>query len=133
MIKHEQKLCIGAPRDASLPKTMELFLGKIRRMGTFSEERLLDVGCGGGSFTRALGTDFREVHGIDVQEDYLEQFREAVKDDHRFLVSNMSASDMAYPEDFLTRSSRLRHWSMFLICPKPRARLSACCGPVTNC
>jgi len=79
---------------------MALFLGKLRQMGAFSGERLLDVGCGGGSFTRALGLDFREVHGIDVQEDYLEQFREAVKDDPRFVVSNMSASDMAYPDDF---------------------------------
>ena len=100
MIEHKQKLYIGAARDASLPKTMEIVLGKLRRMGAFSGERLLDVGCGSGVFTRELGRNFREVHGIDVQEGCLEQFRATVKDDDRFVISNMSASDMAFPDDY---------------------------------
>jgi 2-polyprenyl-3-methyl-5-hydroxy-6-metoxy-1,4-benzoquinol methylase len=61
---------------------------------------MLDIGCGNGSFTRALGTAFREVHGIDVQEHHLEQFRQSVQDDKRFVVSNMTASDMSFPDDF---------------------------------
>jgi SAM-dependent methyltransferase len=100
MIEHKQKLLIGAPRDASLPRTLEVFVGKLRGMGAFSGQRLLDVGCGSGVFTQALGTAFSEVHGIDVQEHYLQQFRAAVKDDPRFVVSNMSASDMSYPDGF---------------------------------
>jgi SAM-dependent methyltransferase len=100
MIEHKQKLFIGAPRDASLPRTMEVVVGKLRRMGAFSGERLLDIGCGSGAFTRALGTAFSEVHGIDIQEHYLKQFREAVKDDPKFVVSHMSASDMSFPDDF---------------------------------
>jgi SAM-dependent methyltransferase len=100
MIEYKKKLLIGTPRDASLPRTMELVVGKLRRLGAFSGERLLDIGCGGGAFTRALASSFPEVHGIDIQEDYLKQFRESVKDDKRFVISNMSASDMAFPDDF---------------------------------
>jgi SAM-dependent methyltransferase len=99
MIEHKQELWIGAARDASLPRTMAVFTDKLRQMGKFSGERLLDVGCGSGAFTRALGTAFRQVHGIDVQEPYLAQFRAAVKDDKRFVVSNMSASEMTFPDN----------------------------------
>src|SRR5271154_2812753 len=100
MINHKHELCIGAPRDASLPMTMQVVLGKLRRMGAFSGERMLDIGCGSGVFTQALGSAFREVHGIDLQDFYLNQFREAVKEDKRFVVSNMSAADMTFPDDF---------------------------------
>jgi len=100
MIEHQHELFVGAPRDASMSKTVEVFVGKLRSMGTFSGERMLDVGCGNGDFTRHLGTAFREVHGIDVQEPFLEQFRQRVTDDKRYVVSNMSASAMGFPDDF---------------------------------
>ena len=59
---------------------------------------MLDVGCGDGAFTQVLGTDFREVHGIDVQEPYLEAFRETIKGDDRYTIVNMSASTMTFPD-----------------------------------
>ena len=98
MLQHNQILYVGAPRGAALRKTVELITGKLRRLGSFRGERMLDVGCGDGAFTQVLGADFQEVHGIDVQEDYLERFREETKGDHRYFVTNMSASAMAFPD-----------------------------------
>lgn len=83
-----------------MTRTMEVFVGKLRRMGAFSGDRLLDVGCGSGEFTRALGTAFREVHGIDIQEPHLEQFRRTVQNDQKYVVSSMSASAMTFADDF---------------------------------
>jgi SAM-dependent methyltransferase len=61
---------------------------------------MLDVGCGEGTFTTVLGQGFREVHGIDVQEDFLARFRETARDDRKFIVRNMSASAMSYSNDY---------------------------------
>ncbi len=98
MLEHEQTLYVGAPRGEALSKTLELITAKLLRLGKFSGERLLDVGCGDGAFTRVLAARFSQIHGIDVQEAYLEIFREAVNEDGRFHVSNMSASAMTFPD-----------------------------------
>jgi SAM-dependent methyltransferase len=99
MLEHQQSLYVGAPRSASCRRTLEVITGKLRRHGRFSGERLLDIGCGDGAFTLILGKEFREVHGIDVQDNYLARFRDAVTGDSRFVVSNMSASAMTFPDN----------------------------------
>ena len=101
MLEHHQPLYVGAPRDASCRRTVEVITGKLRRLGEFpAGGRLLDVGCGDGAFTRVLANGFREVHGIDVQEPYLARFRETIKSDERFTLVNMSASAMEFPDAF---------------------------------
>jgi SAM-dependent methyltransferase len=98
MLEHQNELYVGAPRaKETFRKTIEVITGNLRRLGTFSGERMLDVGCGEGGFTMVLGRDFREVHGIDVQEEYLQSFRAAVAGDPRYTIKNMSASAMTYP------------------------------------
>jgi SAM-dependent methyltransferase len=99
MHEHKQELYVGAPRDAALNKTVDVISGKLRRMGRLSGERLLDVGCGDGTFTRVLDEKFREICGIDVQDTFLEQFRLAVRNDARFAIANMSASEMLFPDE----------------------------------
>lgn len=99
MIEHQHELFVGAPRDASMSKTIEVFVVKLREMGAFRGDRMLDVGCGNGDFTRELATGFREVCGIDVQETFLEQFRQRVGDDKKYVISNMSAAAMTFPDD----------------------------------
>ena len=89
---------MGAPRGEALSKTLELITGKLLRLGRLSGERLLDVGCGDGAFTRILAAGFREIHGIDVQDSFLERFRASVSGDPRFGVANMSASAMTFPD-----------------------------------
>lgn len=94
---------IGAPRDAaSCPRTVEVITAKLWRLGlpNAGGGRLLDVGCGDGLFTLVLGKHFREVHGIDVQEPFLARFREVVKNDARFTVSNVSAAAMPFSDSF---------------------------------
>jgi SAM-dependent methyltransferase len=99
--RDNQHLIVGAPRDAdNYAKTIGVITRKLRGLGVFSGERLLDVGCANGSFTRALAIGFREVHGIDVQEVYLAQFCETVKPDPRFVISRMSASSMTFPAQY---------------------------------
>ena len=71
------------------------------RLGRFSpSDRMLDVGCGDGSFTVILGRTFNEVHAIDVQDENLSRFRASVKDEKKFIISHMSASALAYPDNY---------------------------------
>lgn len=99
--QHKQTLYVGAPRGKSCAKTIEVITGKLRQLGRFPVTgRMLDVGCGDGTFTMVLGRGCREVYAIDVQENALECFRETVKDNSGFFISNMSASAMTYPNDY---------------------------------
>jgi SAM-dependent methyltransferase len=99
MQEHQQSLFIGAPRGVAFTKTVEVITGKLRRLGQLSGDRLLDVGCGDGTFTRVLAAGFREVYGIDIQDAYLEQFRVALGGEKHFTIANMSASEMQFRDD----------------------------------
>lgn len=71
------KPVIGAARGGdACRKTVDVFLEGIRRVADLHGERLLDVGCGTGTFTFEVGRRFSEVHGVDVQPDYINSFRE---------------------------------------------------------
>ena len=99
MLEHPNELYVGAPRPKDqCRRTIEVITGKLRDLGTLAGERMLDVGCGDGSFTAVLGQRFREVHGIDVQDSHLETFRAAVAGDARYTITHMSASAMTYPD-----------------------------------
>ena len=60
-MKAVDKQIIGATRDKSLGKTIEVFLEKLRGISNWQGQRLLDVGCGDGTFTLRLGENFSEV------------------------------------------------------------------------
>jgi SAM-dependent methyltransferase len=91
---------LGGARSAACSKTVEVFVRKLSRLGSFPRHgRMLDVGCGDGTFTMILGQNCKEVHGIDVQEPNLKLFREATKNTDKFVISNMSASSMTYPNE----------------------------------
>ena len=100
MLEHKQMPYVGAPRSAACCRTLDVVLSKLRRLGRFSGRRLLDVGCGDGEFTRRLADDFREVHGNDVQDEYLERFRDAVKGNRRFFPTHMSAAEMSFHDNY---------------------------------
>jgi SAM-dependent methyltransferase len=69
-------------------------------MADFAGERLLDVGCGDGSFTEMFAPGFSEVHGIDLQGEWLAQFAARTRHDPKFHVIEMSASNMSFPAEF---------------------------------
>ena len=99
-LQNPRNLFVGAPRSTACGRTLDVITGKLKRQGKFSGERLLDVGCGDGAFTMMLGENFREVYGIDVQEIYLEHFRESVSARSKYCVANMSASAMTFPNGY---------------------------------
>ncbi|HYG23650.1 MAG TPA: class I SAM-dependent methyltransferase [Verrucomicrobiae bacterium] len=98
MLTHEQSLYVGAPRSSGYRRTVEVVTGKLKTHGKFTGKRMLDIGCGEGSFTVVLGQNFEEVHGIDVQDAFLNSFRQKVSADKRFFVQCMSASEMTFPD-----------------------------------
>ena len=91
---------VGAPRNEGCRKTISVMTKKIAALGAMKGRRLLDVGCGDGSFTIALSAGFEEVHGIDVQDDWLEKFRARVRGEGRFHVHRMSASAMEFGDNY---------------------------------
>ncbi|MBI3417293.1 MAG: class I SAM-dependent methyltransferase [Verrucomicrobia bacterium] len=91
---------VGCSRDASCRKTLSVFKNKLSKLSPLTGQRVLDVGCGEGSFTLAVTAGFAEVHAIDVQEPGLAKFRERVSGDARFHIQSMSASAMTFPDRF---------------------------------
>jgi SAM-dependent methyltransferase len=87
---------VGAPRDASCQRTIGLITAKLAGLARLEGARLLDAGCGDGSFTVALAGGFQEVYGIDVQDRGLARFAHRVSGERKFTIAKMSASDMAF-------------------------------------
>lgn len=98
-----RKPIIGASRDEALGRTVEVFLKKLHSITDWQGQRLLDVGCGDGTFTLRLGDNFSEVYGIDVQDQYLEKFSKAVLDRKNYSIVRMSASKMDFPDEFFDK------------------------------
>lgn len=93
---------IGSARTESLSSTVEVIIHKLRALSKWTGERVLDVGCGDGTFTLRLSNNYDEVYGIDVQEHYLDEFRRKIGGDSKFHVIAMSASQMEFPDKFFS-------------------------------
>jgi len=87
---------VGAPRSTSYKKTISVFKNKIEKISNLRCEKLLDVGCGDGSFTMPLSENIQNIYGIDVQESFLNSFRAKVNGDKRYEVFLMSAESMSF-------------------------------------
>jgi SAM-dependent methyltransferase len=87
----------GHARDGQAG-TLDVFLSGLRRVWPdWTGERLLDVGCGTGFFTFPAGADFREIHGIDVNADYVSRFN-AHAPDLRYQGHLVDASKLPFPD-----------------------------------
>jgi SAM-dependent methyltransferase len=94
---------IGAPRDVSCHRTIESITSKLAGLARLEGRRLLDVGCGDGSFTVALSRGFDQVFAIDLQHGGLSRFRRRVAGHAKFTIAKMSASCMGFaPASFDT-------------------------------
>lgn len=100
MLEHQHDLIIGASRDDSMIRTIQVFSDKLRGLGVLVGDRMLDVGCGYGDFTRIFASGFKEVYGIDIQQPCLERFRREANNDPKYSIHHMSASAMSFPDDF---------------------------------
>jgi SAM-dependent methyltransferase len=87
---------VGAPRDAGYKKTISVFQTKIRNISNLTGDKLLDVGCGDGSFTIPLADNFKKVVAIDVQQNFLDSFKAKVLGTDKFEILNMSAEKMDF-------------------------------------
>lgn len=92
-------LFIGASRNEQCIKTVRVVIDKLCSLTEWRGDRLLDVGCGDGTFTLRLGHEYRQVYGIDMQEDYIEIFKRRVATGGKFNAEVMSASAMDFPDE----------------------------------
>jgi SAM-dependent methyltransferase len=91
---------IGASRDEGCLKTLDVIVQKLRELSEWKGNRLLDVGCGEGSFTLRLGRDYKEVWGIDVQPRHIDEFRKKIDGKQNYYTKIMSASCMDFPDSY---------------------------------
>jgi SAM-dependent methyltransferase len=71
-------------------------IGRVHPKG--SGRRLLDIGCGSGSFTVSLGRQFEEVHGVDVNADSIAAFKSTAPSHCRAHLIN--AADLPFPANY---------------------------------
>lgn len=93
------KPILGHARSEDLSRTRNLFVERLSAMGRLRGERMLDVGCGDGTFTMPLGANFREVVGIDVQEANIAAFRRKLDgSDVKYRPLLQSATRIDFPD-----------------------------------
>jgi len=76
-------------------------LAAFNRLGWSGDHRLLDVGCGTGSYTLLMARDYDETVGIDIQADDLAEFRRRAKEaelDDRIDIRELSVTALPFPD-----------------------------------
>jgi ubiquinone/menaquinone biosynthesis C-methylase UbiE len=90
-------------------------LDALGRRTDLSGDRLLDIGCGDGSYTCRLASGFNSVDAIDIQTDQLTIFARAVEGmpaADRITIREMSAAELDYQDssfDLVTSIEVLEH------------------------
>jgi SAM-dependent methyltransferase len=94
------KPVLGDCRCENCVKTLQVVLERLQRVSSLRGHRLLDVGCGDGTFTIPAGRGYGEVYGIDIQKENVAVFRNKLTDDGKYHPLLMSACDMDFPDNF---------------------------------
>src|SRR5271170_40695 len=91
---------LGAARSESLWRTRDLFCDRLTSMGCLQGARLLDVGCGDGTFTIPLGENFEEIYGIDVQESNIRGFLSKLDPHSKYKPLLQPATRTDFPDSY---------------------------------
>ncbi len=72
----------------------------------YQPKKILDAGCGRGFYLKALSfySFPREIHGVDINNNYLKIARD-ICHDQRIIIKKASVYSLPYPENYLTLSS----------------------------
>lgn len=89
-------------------------LEALARLTPLAGERLLDVGCADGTYTRRLADGFLSVDAIDIEPERLADFRKSLSrmNQQAIRVHDMSASDIGFRDnsfDMVTAIEVLEH------------------------
>lgn len=91
---------VGATRSQACAKTVEVICHHLRQLSPLQNGRLLDVGCGDGTFTMALSHGFSAVIGIDVQACNIEAFKSNPFRPRHVTPLLMSAEALEFPDNY---------------------------------
>lgn len=106
------KNLLKAEIDPAFAKRAEYIFTKIEEQ---KPKRILDIGCGRGFYVQALTMyDFpKEIHGIDVKEEYLKVLRKKIKD-KRVTIKQNDIYNIKFPTNYfdcIIMSEVLEHLS----------------------
>jgi SAM-dependent methyltransferase len=102
MIDPDRPLSLGWP-EAYDSEGVTRRIAKMTVLWPLSGKRLLDVGCGNGSYTIPMAAGFDEAYGIEIETERLEDFRRhltARDDASSFHVQEMSAEKLEFDDEF---------------------------------
>lgn len=87
-------------------------LEALARLTPLAGERLLDIGCADGTYTRRLAQGFLSVDAIDIEPERLADFRHSLTRMEQIRIHDMSASDIGFRDgsfDMVTAIEVLEH------------------------
>jgi ubiquinone/menaquinone biosynthesis C-methylase UbiE len=102
MIEPDRPLSLGWP-EAYDCEGVRRRIAKMDALWPLKGDRLLDVGCGNGSYTVPMGTSFHAIHGIEIEPVRLADFRtylEGRGDAEYYNVAEMSSERLEFPDNY---------------------------------
>jgi SAM-dependent methyltransferase len=88
-----------ASGEKTLAEEILTDLGNICQGKAPGEMRVLEIGCGAGRVTRALGRFFGEVHAVDVSGEMVQLAKQALKDQPNAFVYQNNGKDLTVIPD----------------------------------
>jgi SAM-dependent methyltransferase len=102
VIDPDRPLSLGWP-EAYGTEGVTRRVAKMGALWPLRGQRLLDIGCGNGSYTTVMSGGFDETYGIEIETERLDDFRAHLTtrtDAESFHVQEMSAEALQFDDEF---------------------------------
>ncbi len=106
MIEPDRPYSLGWP-EAYGSRGVRQRIAKLNALWPLRGRRLLDVGCGNGSYTTEMAAGFDEIFGIEIEPDRLRAFRQHLdaatgpsSETSKFRLAEMSVEALDFPDCF---------------------------------